>query len=69
MSKTMSFRLDDVHVALLEEMVKKLESEGVKTNKTDVVQKALYSFARESVLDPEVITGIIDKYYQGFLKE
>lgn len=68
MAKVVNFRLDDVHVALIEEMVEKLQSEGVKTNKTDVVQKAIYHFARESVLDQEVITEIIDKHYKGFLK-
>jgi uncharacterized membrane protein len=66
MSKQINIRLDEVHHALLEKMVEKLETEGVKTNKTDVIQKALYSFARESVLDSKTVTEIIDKHYKGF---
>ncbi|MEQ6378623.1 hypothetical protein RZN25_17595 [Bacillaceae bacterium S4-13-56] len=66
MSKPINLRMDEVHLALLEAMVEKLTEEGVKTNKTDVIQKAIYSFARESVLDPDTITKIIDQHYKGF---
>jgi hypothetical protein len=66
MSKSVNFRLDDVHVALLEKMVEKLLLEGINTNKTDVVQKALYFFARESVLDRDEIDEIIDRHYKSF---
>lgn len=66
MSKQMSIRIDDVHNSLLEAMVEKLKEEGVKTNKTDVIQKALFFFARESVLDDKDITEIIDRHYKGF---
>lgn len=68
MSKQMNIRLDDIHHELLNKMVEKLQKEGIKTNKTDVIQKALYSFARESVLDPDTITDIIDRQYKGFSK-
>lgn len=64
----MNIRLDDIHHELLNKMVEKLQKEGIKTNKTDVIQKALYSFARESVLDPDTITDIIDRQYKGFSK-
>jgi hypothetical protein len=65
MSKQINIRLDEVHQALLERMVEKLTEEGVNTNKTDVIQKALYVFARESVLGPEEVGEIIDKHYRG----
>lgn len=68
LSKQMNIRLDDIHHELLNKMVEKLQKEGIKTNKTDVIQKALYSFARESVLDPDTITDIIDRQYKGFSK-
>lgn len=66
MSQQMNIRLDDIHVELLEKMVEKLKSEGVKTNKTDVIQKALYSFARDSVLDSKTVSEVIDRYYKEF---
>jgi hypothetical protein len=66
MAKLTSFRLDDVHGALLEKMVEKLLVNGIKTNKTDVLQKALYFYARESVLDRDEMDVIIDKHYKGF---
>ncbi|MEB6551429.1 hypothetical protein MXL46_20690 [Heyndrickxia sporothermodurans] len=66
MSKQINIRLDAVHQELLEKMVKKLEQKGVNTNKTDVIQKALYRFARESVLDPDEVTKTIDRHYKGF---
>lgn len=65
MSKQINIRLDEVHTALLEKMVEKLEGDGVNTNKTDVIQKALYTFARETVLDQKKVTEIIDKHYKG----
>ncbi|MDC3422866.1 hypothetical protein NC661_21210 [Aquibacillus koreensis] len=69
MSKPTNIRLDEVHVALLEAMVEKLKADGVKTNKTDVIQKAIYSFAVDSVLDNETVKSIIDKHYKGFYKD
>lgn len=69
MSKQINIRLDEVHMALLERMVEKLTEEGVKTNKTDVIQKALYVFARESVLGAEETGRIIDKHYSGIYKD
>ncbi|MBP1944648.1 hypothetical protein [Cytobacillus luteolus] len=66
MSQQVSVRLDDVHAAFLERMVEKLAAEGVTTNKSDVIQKAIYSFARETVLGAEEVTEIIDKHYKGF---
>lgn len=69
MSKPISVRLDDVHLALLERMVEKLTEEGVKTNKTDVIQKAIYSLARNTVLDMEEVSRIIDEHYSGIYKD
>lgn len=66
MAKQMNIRLDDIHQELLEKMVEKLQAEGVKTNKTDVIQKALYTFASDSVLEPKAVTEIIDRNYKGF---
>lgn len=65
MTKQINVRLDEIHLTLLDKMVEKLESRGVKTNKTDVIQKALFTFARETVLDPQVVNEIIDKHYKG----
>lgn len=70
MSKQINVRLDEVHLALLERMVEALKEKGVNnTNKTDVIQKALYSFARDSVLGADEVTLIIDKYYSGIYKD
>lgn len=69
MGKQISLRLDDVHSALLDEIVAKLESDGVKTNKTDVIQKALYAFAYDNVLGSERVGKIIDEHYRGALSE
>lgn len=65
MTKQINVRLDEIHLALLEKMVEELESKGVNTNKTDVIQKALYTLARETILDPQTVTEIIDKHYKG----
>ncbi|MFB1052260.1 hypothetical protein [Paraliobacillus sp. JSM ZJ581] len=64
MSKPVNFRLDEIHVAILEKTVEKLKEEGVKTNKTDTVQKAIYSFGN-IVLSNQEMKTIIDNYYQG----
>lgn len=69
MGKQTSLRLDDVHAELLDEMVKKLEADGVKTNMTDVIQKALYAFAYDNVLGSERVGKIIDEHYRGSLSE
>jgi hypothetical protein len=68
MSKQINIRLDEVHLMLLERMAEKLADEGVKTNKTDVIQKALYSFARSTVLGAEETGKIIDNHYSGIYK-
>lgn len=62
----LNIRLDDVHQELLNAMVEKLKAEGVKTDKTDIVRKALYSFARDNVLGSDKVGQIIDKNYKGF---
>lgn len=64
MANPISVRLDDVHAVLLDKMVEKLG-----TNKSDVIQKALYSFAREVVLDPETVMKVIDEHYSGIYKD
>jgi hypothetical protein len=69
MSKPMSMRLDDIHVVLLERMVEKLTEKGIKTNKTDVIQNAIYYFARDRVLDAEEVSKIIDEHYSGIYKD
>lgn len=69
MTKQINIRLDEIHLALLEKIVEELEGKGVNTNKTDVIQKALYTFARETVLDPQTVTEIIDKHYKGNWKK
>lgn len=65
MTKQINVRLDEIHLALLEKMVEKLEGKGVKTNKTDVIQKAIFTFAKENVLDTQVVNEIIDRHYKG----
>lgn len=63
----MNIRIDDIHNGLLEKMVEKLNNnDGIKTNKTDVIQKALFYFARESILDDKEVQEIIDRHYKGF---
>lgn len=68
MSKQINIRLDKVHLALLEKMVDKLTEEGVKTSKTDVIEKALYSFARDNVLGAEKVSDIVDHHYSGVFR-
>lgn len=63
----MNIRLDKIHHELLEKMVERFEAEGIKTNKTDVIQRALFSFARDH-LDSKSIDETIDRHYKGFLK-
>ena len=69
MSKPMTFRIDPVHSALLDKMVEKLTEKGISTNKTDVIQKALYAFATNNVLEKEEVDEIIEKHYTGFQKD
>ena len=66
MSKPINIRISDVHLALLEKIVEKLTQDDIKTNKTDVIQKAIYSFATDHVLDDKTIKQIIDKHYMEF---
>lgn len=66
MSKPINIRLSEVHSALLEKMVEELKSRGVNTNKTDVIQKAIFYLANDSVLDSDTVKNVIDKYYKGF---
>lgn len=68
-TKLISIRLDDVHFALLERMIEKLDKKGVETNKTDVIEKAIYYFAREIVLGTEEVSEIIDQFYSGIYKD
>lgn len=65
----MNFRLDNIHVVLLERMVEKLTEKGVKTNKTDVIKNAIYYFARDRVLYAEEVSKIIDEHYSGIYKD
>lgn len=64
MSKPINVLLDEVHTQVLEEIVKKLKEQGVKTNKTDTIQKAIYNFGNE-ILSNEEMKEIIEKYYKG----
>jgi len=65
MSTQINIRLDDVHLAILEAMIEKMQKDGIKSNRTDCIQKALYSFARDYVLDGVTVGTIIDKHYKG----
>lgn len=65
MSKQINVRLDPVHLALLESIEKKMKENDIPTSKTDVIQKALYVFARETVLGAEEVAEIIDEHYRG----
>lgn len=67
MSKQMNIRLDNVHLELLEKTVEKLKNEGVNTNKTDVIEKAIYLFSKE-FLGMEEVSKIIDEHYSGLYK-
>lgn len=64
-SKPINIQLDDIHVAVLEATVDKLKEKGVKTNKTDVIQKAIYNFGND-LLNNKEMKAIIDKHYKGF---
>ncbi|WP_198530927.1 hypothetical protein [Bacillus spizizenii] len=47
-------RLDDIHVAVMDVAVEKLKENGAKTNKTDVIQKALHNFGDEVLSNDEM---------------
>lgn len=64
MSKQMNIRISDVHLDLLEKTVETLIENGIKTNKTDVIQKAIYGFAVDYVLDDEVVSDIMDRHFK-----
>lgn len=59
-----NIRLDDLHLALLDTAVKVLKEKGTKTNRTDLIEKAIYSFTREILSDSQV-SEIVDRYYRG----
>lgn len=59
--------LDEVHQELLNAMYEKLKSDGITTNKTEIVKRALYSFALDNVLGLEKVGEIIDKNYKDVL--
>jgi len=67
--QAMSIRLDEVSISLMDAMVEKLRADGVSTNRTDVIQKALYVFARETVLGAGEVSSIIDDHYNKALHE
>lgn len=58
----MNIRLSAIHAELLELTVIRLKMEGAKTNKTDVIEKALHDFCRE-VLGSEMTMKVIDKHF------
>lgn len=61
--KQINIRLDAVSQALLEEMIKKQKADGMhQVNKTLVIEKAIFMFARE-VLGREKTSEIINKNY------
>lgn len=62
-----SFRLEDTHIELLDALVEEInkELEHRKTNKTEIVEKAIYSFACDH-LEKETVDKIINKHYKGF---
>lgn len=59
-----NFRLEEVYIDLLEEMIKKFESQGDVRNKTDLVQRAIYSYALDYVLDRDKIDEVIDRHHK-----
>ncbi|MFC7296789.1 hypothetical protein, partial [Marinobacter aromaticivorans] len=59
-------RIDEIHLALLEAIVEKFKEQGIKANKTNVIEKAIYSFASDYALEDQTIKEIIDKHYKGF---
>lgn len=65
MTKQVNVRLDAVHFELLKRTEEKMKEKGIPTSKTDVIQKALYVFARETVLGAEEVAEIIDEHYRG----
>lgn len=64
MSKQMNIRISDVHLDLLEKTVETLIENGTETNKTDVIQKAIYSFAVDYILEDEVVSDIMDRHFK-----
>lgn len=67
-SQQVNIRLDAVHLALLDEMVKEMKSKNIQTSRTDVIQKAIYTFAQDVTLDPKRVSKIIDDNYRGLLE-
>lgn len=62
-----NIRLDAIHMEFLEKGVEALLKLNPNTNKTDLIQRALYEFVRdESILGSKVVSEIIDKHYKSF---
>lgn len=67
MSKQINIRLDGIHYELLEKIVMELSAQQFNANKTNVIEKALYTYA-DIVLTTESIKETVDNHYKSFQK-
>lgn len=65
---TKTFRLNPLHLELLDTMLESFEGDIPKVNKTIVLEKAIYHFAKE-VLGREAVSDIVDKRLNAALKK
>ena len=68
MTRQVNVRLDDIHLTLLDEMVKQTESLGFESSRTDTIQRAIYSLANNVALGEsktaEIIQGVLNRRYE-----
>lgn len=63
-----TYRLSPIYLELLDTMLEALKEEEIKTNKTIILEKAIYHFAREVVLGREAVSDIVDKHLNAMLQ-
>jgi hypothetical protein len=63
-SKQMNIRIDEIHQELLEMLVADWEESKVKTNRTDIIQRSIYSYAK-LMLGEHKVKEIVDKHLSG----
>lgn len=67
MTKQINVRLDYVHLSLLDEMASELSNVyKKKITRTEVIEKALFNFASDYVLEKEKVDSILKEQYKDF---
>lgn len=64
MNKQINIRIDEIHLELLEKLIESFKKGDVKTNRTDMIQRSIYTFANQILGEAEV-KKIVDKHLSG----